>query len=194
MQAQLHTRPETSFTRWVVDDEADHKALNSELLSQYKDQYGQTLAQMSRFDATLVVFLRHLGCTFCRETVHDIFHQRKLIEADGAKIAFVHMAEEDVAQSFFESFNVEDIPRFSDPSKKLYQGFGLKRGGLRALFGLKVIKRGFEAVKKGFGGPKIMGDVSQMPGVFLIRSLKILQAFKHQYASDRPNYIRIARS
>lgn len=104
-------------------------------------------------------------------------------------MAFVHQAPEAAAKDFFSRYNAENIDRFSDPEKELYHTFGLERGNLSQLFSVKTISRGFEALQKGghFIG-KPVGDVWQMPGVFLIYKGEIRQSFRHESVGDIPDY------
>jgi hypothetical protein len=41
---------------------------------------GKTMAQLCAAGKTLVVFLRHGGCTFCREALEDLRRSRSDIE------------------------------------------------------------------------------------------------------------------
>jgi hypothetical protein len=65
----------------------------------------------------------------------------------------------------------------------------LERGDLSQVFSLKTIAGGFEALRKGghFIG-KPVGDVWQMPGVFLVYKGKVLKSFKHETVGDIPDY------
>lgn len=54
----------------------------------------------------------------------------------------------------------------SDPEKEAYRAFGLERGGLREMFGLKGWIQGFEATLAGHTLGRPIGDPWQMPGVF----------------------------
>ena len=93
----------------------------------------------------LVTFLRHAGCTFCREALADLQSQRNEIESRGARIALVHLGSEALAQKFFAHYGLGDVSRIGDPERRLYRAFHLRRGGLLDLFGPHVIRRGFEA-------------------------------------------------
>ena len=96
------------------------------------------------------------------------------------------MANENQAKEFFAKYGVEDLPHFNSPNKKLYKVFGLEKGGVNALFGLKNFIRGFGAISHGVGKP--IGDPFQMPGTFLIYKGEILKSFINKTASDVPNY------
>jgi peroxiredoxin len=160
-----------------------------------KTQYGISLLEMSQLSPTLVVFLRHLGCTFCRETLADLRKQRAKIEADGVRVALVHMATESQAEPFLEKYGLGDLPRVSDPGQAVYRAFGLDKGSLLQLFGLKTWIRGFEsAMVDGNRQGTTVGDSFQMPGVFLIFHGEVLRAYRHQSPADRPDYVSLAQS
>lgn len=155
---------------------------------------GFTLYELSQIRPTLVVFLRHAGCTFCREALAELKELRPRIEEAGTGLAFVHMSAEPDAQGFFDSYELGDLPRFSDPDCRLYRAFELKRGGWRELFGWKVWSRGLRAgLLGGHGVGAIDGDSFRMPGVFLIRDGRIVKEYRHASAADRPNYLDLAR-
>ena len=63
----------------------------------------------------MLVFLRHFGCTFCRETLADIARQKDAIAATGAEVAFVHMSLPGDADPWFERYDVAEMTRVSDP-------------------------------------------------------------------------------
>lgn len=155
---------------------------------------GQTLAQLSDGQRVLAVFLRHSGCTFCREALDDLSKVRPKIEASGAKIALVHMSPEDDIRPFVEKYHVADLPRFSDPQRQLYTEFDLPPARLTQLFGFKVLWRGMlSALHAGHGfGTTIKESPFQMPGTFLIENGQVLRAFRHQSPADRPDYAELA--
>jgi hypothetical protein len=99
------------------------------------------------------------------------------------------MGSETKAKDFFANYNAENFPRFSDPKKILYQTFGLETGSLTQVLGAKSFIRGLSAFKYGIGTP--VGDVWQMPGVFLIHKGEILKSFVHETISDLPDYQEI---
>lgn len=158
-----------------------------------RTQHGMALDEMSRRWPTLVVFLRHFGCTFCREALADLAAQRSTIESNGVRIALVHMSSDEDAAAFFSHYQMHDVARISDPDQAVYRAFGLSRGTLSALFGPSNWVRGFEAgVVRGHGVGMLAGDGFQMPGVFLLFHGEILRTYVHQSASDRPDYAELA--
>ena len=167
--------------------------IDAQLLESFFDQGGVTLAELSRRAPVLLVFLRHSGCTFCREALSDLRRDRAQIEARGATIAVVHMLPDARAKAFVADYDLGDIPRFSDPDKRLYNAFGLRRGTFGQLLGLKSWARGIKAgLVDGHGVGMIGGDPLQMPGAFLLHDGAIVAAFRHESAADRPDYTALA--
>lgn len=176
--------------------EHDHISL-TDALAMTRTNVGRTLLELSRTDAThrgvLIVFLRHLGCTFCREALHDISRKRADIESRKVRIVLVHMApSNDDPKSLFTKYNVADLQRVSDPYQSLYKAFELDRGSFPQLFGLKAFLRGALAFLKGRGVGRLVGDGFQMPGVFLVQDGVVAHAFRHNSVADRPDYCAIA--
>lgn len=150
---------------------------------------GATLAELSERSPVLVIFLRHAGCTFCRETLADLRRQRAAVERAGVTPVLVHMGDDVSAREFFGGYGLGDVPRISDPTRELYRAFNLRRGRLGQLFGPRVWVRGFVAgVLNRHGVGALRGDGFQMPGAFVLHQGRITRAFRHQDASDRPDY------
>ncbi len=165
--------------------------IDSALLGAYTSQTGQTLAALAERPLFLV-FLRHFGCTFCREAVADLSEKRQAIEAKGAPLAFVHLGTEEKAQWFFKPYGLLDVPRLSDPEGHLYQAFGLLRAELRQYLNSESILRMLNAWFCGHFVGFPAGDIERMPGAFLINRGEIQKAFRHKLVSDRPDYLALA--
>jgi peroxiredoxin len=158
-----------------------------------KTNLGPSILELSQLSPILLVFLRHTGCTFCREALADLAEQRRRIEASGTRLVLVHMSPEERAREFFRRYGLEDAPRVSDPGRALYRAFGLGRGGALRLLGPKVWLRGFQAgILNRHGIGRVAGDVFQMPGVFLVYHGAVLRSYRHHTAADRPDYLALA--
>jgi len=171
---------------------ARNRKIDSALMASYTSQRGQTLVSLSVERPQFVAFLRHFGCTFCREMVSDIAGRRRLIEAAGSSLAFVHLGTEEKAKAFFAYYKLDDVPRFSDPDARLYEAFGLVRAELRQYLNFESLYRTLTAWSKGHFVGRPVGDVKRMPGVFLIHNSEIRKAFRHDLVSDRPDYLALA--
>jgi len=165
--------------------------IDSDLLSAYTSQAGETLAALAERPLFLV-FLRHFGCTFCREAVADLSEKRRAIEAKGAPLAFVHLGSEEKAQWFFKPYGMLDVTRFRDSDGRLYEAFGLLRAELRQYLNSESIFRMLGAMLRGHLVGFPAGDIERMPGAFLMDRGRIQKAFRHKLLSDRPDYLALA--
>jgi peroxiredoxin len=165
--------------------------IDPSLLAAYTSQDGQSLAEFASRPLFLV-FLRHFGCTFCREAVDTISEKRQEIEGGGSRLAFVHLGTEEKAQWFFKPYGLLDVPRFSDPEGPLYQAFGLLRWEWRQYFNSESILRMVLAWTHGHFTGLPAGDIQRMPGAFLMDHGEIQKAFRHKLVSDRPDYVALA--
>jgi hypothetical protein len=156
---------------------------------------GENLAELAGEHKVLLVFLRHFGCTFCRETMADLAEKRDEIEYIGVKIVIVHMVDAQTATDILSLYNLEDIRHISDPHQKLYNRFGLYKVSFRSLFGVKNWWRAFVAgIIKGHLIGKPAGDPFQMPGVILFHKTKVINNFVYKYVSDRPDFTQVAKT
>ena len=155
-------------------------------------QSGESLLSLSRRRPRLVVCLRHLGCTFCRESLADLSAVRSQLEGSGVGIVLVHPSSDERAAELFETYGLADLPRFADPDRVLYRSLGLARGRLLQVLGPRVFWRGAVATLRGHLIGRKSGDVWQMPGVFLIRDGDVVDAFRHRDVAERPDYPAIA--
>ena len=164
-------------------------------LTEMQTNTGTTVAALSVTRPVMVVFLRHFGCTFCREALADIAQRRAAIEGGGTRLVFVHMSPADVAERYFRRYDLPGAVHVSDPECRFYRAFGLLKGNFRQLFGLQSWIRGFQAgVVDGHGvGTQQLGDGFQMPGIFVVQGGEIRESFIHKLASDRPDYEGLAR-
>jgi len=161
------------------------------LLKGARTNQGETLAELSRSRTLLVVFLRHSGCTFCREAMTDLSEKRAEIEGKGSSLVLVHMGDEAAFHEFARSYGLEKVPAIADPERRFYLGLGLRRGQWWQLLGPQVWRRGAQAFFSGHGIGQLEGDGLQMPGVLVIRDGRIIHRFLHRTAADRPDYLAL---
>lgn len=140
----------------------------------------------------MLVFLRHFGCVFCREALHDLADLKPKLDAAKIQLIFVHMASDAEASTFFIDFGLNDAVHISDPECKLYSQFGLAKGTFTQLMGLRTWMAGFRTYKKGIKlSAKRIGDSLQMPGIFMLSNGKIAESYIHKVASDQPDYQKL---
>ncbi|MBK9213569.1 MAG: hypothetical protein IPO14_11630 [Saprospiraceae bacterium] len=51
----------------------------TDTLKEMKTNKGNKLYELSMQHGVLVVFLRHFGCAFCREALHELSEQKNLL-------------------------------------------------------------------------------------------------------------------
>lgn len=168
---------------------------NSELIQEMRVNTGETVYELSFGRPIMLVFLRHFGCTFCREALSDIAKRRSDIEELGTEVVFIHMSDNDTAEKYFQRYKLLPARHVSDPECRYYAAFGLTKGNFNQLFGLKSWIRGFEASVLELNGVGVrqIGDGFQMPGVFVLREGEIEDAYIHKVASDRPDYVNLIK-
>lgn len=163
-------------------------------LSFYRDEHGTDLLEASNAQPQFLVFLRHFGCTFCREALADLASIDERLRATGSRLVLVHMSGEQEARALFDGYGLAGVTAVSDPDRVLYRAFALRRGSPTQLLGWSVWKRGWEAgVKQGHGIGWLRGDAAQMPGAFVVSRGRVVAQFIHETAADRPDYVVVAR-
>jgi len=171
---------------YIFSNEAffDLKKIN-DLFKFVRTNQGEVLADLGNNKKVLMVFVRHFGCTFCRENVDEISKLKTKLEDLNLVPVFVHMSDPAFAEDFFQQYFDQKINFVSDPNLSLYKAFGLKRGSLLQLYGLKTWLRGFYAgVIKGHGLGSSEGDVMQLGGYYIYHKGQVEFLHPHESASE----------
>ena len=158
---------------------------------------GRSLQGLAQARPVLLIFLRHWGCPFCRQTLSEVAAARRQIEDLPCQPVFVHMGTPERARPYFEHYGLRDVERISDPSQALYraQAFQLP---LRSLF-LHLLDRSVMAsVLRGLTlrhGMEFLPreDRKQMPGIFLLYRNQVLRCFHYRSIADQPDLLKLAR-
>jgi peroxiredoxin len=179
-----------AFRHHTAPGDVSNDALSiPEANQRFRTQHDVTIAALSSQSPVMLLFLRHSGCTFCREALSDFARSRQQLESQGVTPVLVHMGDNHEQAGFFAAYGVDDVHRVSDPQQLLYRAYDLHRGGFQQLLGPRVWWRGFKAAILGrHGVGKLVGDGFQMPGVFLVYKNQVLAAKRHDTAADRPDY------
>jgi peroxiredoxin len=175
------------------DPQNQNQPTEPEALATALTQSGKSVAELSKEKPVLLVFLRHAGCTFCREALSDLARARAQIEAGGFQIVLVHMGAPESFAAFAAPYGLDALPAVSDPDRGLYRALGLRRGALGQILGVHVWIRGAQAFFKGHGIGALKGDGLQMPGSFLIHGGRVVVRHPYRTAADRPDYPGLCR-
>ncbi len=166
---------------------------DSELMYAEKDQNGQSIAELSHRSPVLVVFLRHSGCPFCRQTLAELSALRSEFPTMETQIVLVHMMPEMQAKELFARYGLSDVSRISDPQQRLYREFGLQRGTWGQVMGPRIWWQGFKStILKGNKPGKPIGDVFQLPGAFLVVDGQIIRSHRYRHSADSPDFVDLA--
>jgi len=147
------------------------------------------LSDMWADKPVVVVFLRHFGCTFCREQVALIRCEYQKILAAGMHIVCVANGPYKVGKAFEIYFDLP-FPVLVSENAAPFSAYGLERVSISALLTPRVIIKGFVALLHGHIQGRIIGDPMQMPGTFIIDTRGIVQ-FVHRNR-DAADHTKVA--
>src|SRR5271156_2673304 len=155
---------------------------------------GASLLGLAQASPVLLVFLRHFGCSFCRQAISDVAELRGELDKRGVRPVFVHLGAPERAKPFFDYYGIGDVERVSDPEAKVYQlpVFAIARihpvltlfqpsvwiGWLKGA----IFKHGIGAIKE---------DGKQMQGLFFLKGPKIVRQFRYRTIADEPDYLKL---
>lgn len=152
---------------------------------------GNTLGQEIGSSETLLVFLRHFGCLFCREMVRDI-RMEHYKEGGFLPTIFFYLGKAEDGVVFFNKYWPE-ARAIADPEMKFYPGFGIGKASVSQLVGPEVVACGLRATLKGNFAGKTAGDIKSMPGMFIVRGSMILWQHNFRHIGDHPDLSQIPR-
>jgi hypothetical protein len=136
-------------------------------------------AEDSKRSPVLVVFLRHSGCTFCREMIADLKEKSDELQKSQVSLVLVHMGL--LGQTL-----PHDWKSILDKDRALYRLVGLGRGTWGQVFSLSVLWRGFVAgILNGHGVGRLEGDGMMMPGAQLWVGGQPVHSWKASSVADR---------
>ncbi len=176
----------------VANPQPEDSALAA-ALRDYRTETGRNLLDLLDESPLLLIFLRHFGCSFCRQTLDDVSRIRGVIEGKGIRPVFVHLGTPERAKPYFDYYHLSDIERVSDPEATLYArpAFALPRKNAFSHFLIPAVLRGWLRTlpKQGIG--LIQEDGEQMPGIFYLRQRTIVRAYRYKTIADQPDYLKL---
>jgi len=147
-----------------------------------------SLSDMWTKKPIVLVFLRHLGCIFCREQIARLKADYHKFQSRGAEIVCIAQGDSKTGKAFTILFDLPFPVLMCGADLSVFKNYGLQRGTLWQLFGLDAVVNGIRAVLAGHKQGPISGDGFQMPGVFVIdTSGTVLLARRHRTAADNPD-------
>jgi hypothetical protein len=164
------------------------------VLQHYRTESGRTLLELLDESPFLLIFLRHFGCSFCRQTLEDVSRIRETLEARGIRPVFVHLGSPERAKPYFDYYHLSDIERVSNPDASLYAQpiFSLTRKSVFSQFLIPQVWKGWlQGALRKHGIGLVKEDPDQMPGIFYLRDRSIVRAFRYRTIADEPDYLRL---
>ncbi|MBL7999450.1 MAG: hypothetical protein JNL32_12540 [Candidatus Kapabacteria bacterium] len=148
-----------------------------------------TLGEELGATPTLLVFLRHFGCIFCREMVKDI-RNASATNTGYPPVVFFYQGTVEQGRDFFNDL-WSDARAISDSPLTFYKGFGIERGSVAEMLSPGVWACSIRAAVKGnfIGLP--VGDPWVMPGLFFVENGNILWQHDFAHAGDHPDFSRL---
>lgn len=183
--------------QYILDNELIrmNRGSVSELLGMYVTNKDHSIKELSEQQPVMLFFLRHFGCTFCKESLLQVKKYRASIEGRGTKIVLVNMGNEQKCMEILEANGLGDMEYICDSESILYKAFSLKRGTFTQLFGLKAsIRALYLWISKGLfvSAPQGDVDVFQMPGIFVIYKGSVVKKFIYDSIADHPPFLELA--
>jgi peroxiredoxin len=178
----------------MVDSVREGSDELSQVLASVRTESGASLLELVEASPVLLVFLRHFGCSFCRQAISDVADLKEELARRGVRPVFVHLGTLERAKPFFDYYGIGDVERVSDPGATLYRNpvFAISRihpaltllqpavwaGWLKGA----IFKHGIGAIKE---------DGEQMQGIFFLKGPKIVREFRYKTIADEPNYLKL---
>jgi hypothetical protein len=163
----------------------------AEATNKIRSEQGHTIGELSARAGVLLVFIRHAGCTFCREALADLAAMRPTIDSRGLRLAVVHMSGPQPGAALLAHYGLADVDHFSDPECRLFRAFDLARGTAGQVLGPAIWWRGLLALLR-HGVGKLEGDGFQLGGAILVRDGKVVAAQRLQTSAERMDLGRVA--
>lgn len=160
-----------------------------QVIENTRTQSGKTLAELSANNAVLVVFLRHSGCPYCRQTLAKLAKLRETLQAQKTSLVIVHHDTPANGAAWISKYNLGECEQISDPDGQLYAQFELGKTSWWNLAGPHTWWPGFKATilqLNGVGKP--VGDIKQLTGAFVLRHGRIVKAFRQKLSHQSPDY------
>src|ERR1700729_2927590 len=166
----------------------------SQTLALIRTESGASLLELAEASPVLLVFLRHFGCSFCRQAISDVAELRPELDKRGVRPVFVHLGTPERAKPFFDYYGIGDVERVSDPEAKVYQNPVFRISRIHPVLTLfqpavwagwlkgTIFKHGIGAIRE---------DGKQMQAIFFLKGPRIVREFRYRTIADEPNYLKL---
>lgn len=158
-------------------------------LAAFSSTQGKTLSELSEEHPVLIVFLRHGGCPFCRQVLAQLQTLSEQIAERNLQLAIVHMMDHVQANKLLSRYQLQNVHCFSDPDRKLYELFQVKRGNLAETIGPSIWWSGFKTTVLSGYLPGIPGkDIQQLGAALIFDKGKVVASHISENSADLPDW------
>ncbi len=174
--------------------ESSSEAPLLQVLGESSTESGRTLLELLDQAPMLLIFLRHFGCSFCRQSLDQVSGIRKELESRGVRPVFVHLGTPERARPYFDYYQLSDVERVSNVDGSIYAHpcFALPRAHpLSHFLQPAVWKAWLRTTIRKYHIGMIHEDGYQMPGLFFLRNRAIVRAFHYRTIADEPDYLKL---
>jgi peroxiredoxin len=132
-----------------------------------------------------LVFLRHLGCTFCQQQLAWLKQDYPRFQSAGAEVVCIAEGDAKVGKAYAILYDLPFPLLLSDSDLGIYREYGLLRGSAIDLLKPSLLLRGLKSFLQGHIQTKLEGDPGQLGGAFVIdRSGTVRYLYRSKDASD----------
>jgi peroxiredoxin len=115
---------------------------------------------------TVLLFVRHFGCLFCREQLAEAERHAEQLSQLGAKLVVIGNGSVEEARSFVDELGTE-AQVLTDPARESYCAIGMQRSVVSSV-NPRTVAHAFRAWRKGHRQRAVAGDPFQQGGVVVI--------------------------
>jgi peroxiredoxin len=116
----------------------------------------------------VLVFLRHLGCTFCRQQLAWLARDYQRFAAAGANVACVAQGDAKVGKAYVLLLDLPFPLLLCGNDLAVYRQYGLTQANVVSMLNPVMIFKGLASLLQGHKQTEVIGDGRQLGGAFLI--------------------------
>ncbi len=173
--------------------EADHSATappqvgEAAVDAELTDVDGQIvrLSSMWTGKPIALVFLRHLGCTFCRQQLGHLKKDYSAFADAGAEVVCVAQGDAKIGKAYTILYELPFPLLLCGNDLAVYRNWGLMRAAKSQMLNPVMLFKGVLSVLQGYKQTEVIGSGSQLGGAFVIDTTgKVRFVHRNRDASD----------
>jgi peroxiredoxin len=134
----------------------------------------------------VLVFLRHLGCTFCRQQLAELARDHAQFVSAGAEIACVAQGDAKVGKAYAILAALPFPLLLCGDDLTAYQRYGLIQARFRSMLNPIMVMKGIASLLQGYKQTEVIGNARQLGGAFVIDRAGVVR-YAHHNADPSDN-------